>query len=79
MLRVMKARNEEEFADALGERIASIRKRKGFTQEGLAEAAELDRMTIALVETGKKRPSVTTIYKLAKYLGVEASDFFIDL
>lgn len=75
----MKARNKQEFVASLGKRVAVVRKRYDITQEKLAELAELDRMTIALIETGKKRPSVVTVYKLARALKVEPQEFFKDL
>ncbi len=74
----MKARNEKEFVDNLGKRIATIRRLKGYTQESLAEKAELDRMTIALIETGRKKPSIRTVFKLAKTLDTEPAEFFVN-
>jgi transcriptional regulator with XRE-family HTH domain len=76
MLMTMKARSKTQFVVALGKRVAAVRKNKGLTQEKLASLADLDRMTIALVETGHKKPSVVTIYKLAKALKVEPATFF---
>jgi len=76
MLRLMKARSRTQFVVALGKQVASVRKNKGFTQEALAAKADLDRMTIALVETGQRKPSVVTVYRLAKALNVEPAEFF---
>ncbi len=79
MLSLMKSKNKEEFVNSLGRQLAILRKKAGFTQEKLAEVAELDRMTIALIETGRKRPSVVTVYRLAVALKVEPEEFFQDL
>lgn len=75
----MQANNKNEFAITLGKKIAIIRKAKGFTQTRLAEIAGFDRMTIALIETGKKNPSMATIYQLSLALSVEPSEFFVGL
>jgi transcriptional regulator with XRE-family HTH domain len=72
-------RNEEQFLDALCKRIAAVRKEKGFTQEKLASEASLDRVAIANIETGRRRPTVTTVYRLAVALKVKPEVFFKDL
>jgi len=72
----MKAQNADDFSAQVGKRIAEIRKAADITQEKLAEQTGLDRMTIALIETGKKKPSLTTIYKIAFALRVEPYTFF---
>lgn len=75
----MKATNIQEFSNNVGKNIAVLRKAKGFTQTKLAEIANLDRMTIALIETGKKKPSINTIYQLSIALSIEPVEFFISL
>lgn len=71
--------NEKEFLDKLMHRIAQIRKDKAITQEQLAAETGLDRVAIANIETGKRRPTVTTIYRIAKGLGVKIEDLFKNL
>ncbi len=67
---------EKQFLDALAKRIASIRKQKGMTQEKLAAEADIDRVALANIETGKRRPTVTTIYKIASALDTRVEDIF---
>jgi transcriptional regulator with XRE-family HTH domain len=67
---------EEAFLNHLSKRIAEIRKARGFTQEKLASEASLDRVAIANIETGKRRPTVTTVYRIAKALRVDVDKFF---
>lgn len=67
---------EEKMLDALSRRIAVLRKAKGFTQERLASESSMDRVALANIETGKRRPTVTTILRLAIALGVEPKEFF---
>jgi transcriptional regulator with XRE-family HTH domain len=42
---------------------------RGMTQEGLADASELHRTHISLLEKAKRDPKLTTIVKLAHGLG----------
>lgn len=69
----------DKFLNALSKRIVALRKAKGYTQERLAEEAELDRVALANIETGRRRPTVTTLYKISAALKVEIKDLFIDL
>ena len=68
--------DEKEFLDKLMRRIAKIRKEKSITQEQLAAETGLDRVAIANIETGKRRPTVTTIYRIANGLGVKVEELF---
>ena len=49
---------------------------KGWTQEVLAEKADLDRSYIAGIEAGIRNPSVKAVAKLARGLGVTLSGLF---
>lgn len=71
--------SEKEFLDKLMKRIAQIRRDKSITQEQLAAETGLDRVAIANIETGKRRPTVTTIHRLANGLGVKIEDLFSGL
>jgi len=57
----------------IGNRIASLRKKKGFTQEDLAGLCEMDRSYLSEVENGHKNPSILTLEKIAKGLSVDIS------
>ena len=59
---------------AFGLVINQMRKELGLPQEALADEASLDRTFISQLETGTKQPSLTTIFRLAAALRVEASD-----
>ncbi len=60
----------------LGRRIATLRKRSGFTQEQLAEAAGYSVEFISLVERGVNSPTVAGIDRIAQVLKVEAKELF---
>lgn len=72
----MKAHDEDRFIEELGKRIAQVRKAKGITQEHLAAEAGLDRVAIAYIETGKRKPKVTSIYRISIGLDVKVEDLF---
>ena len=57
-------------------RIKQIRVEKNFTQEKLAKSAEIALRSLQYYESGKRKPPIDTIYKLAKALDVEVTDLF---
>jgi DNA-binding XRE family transcriptional regulator len=59
---------------AFGLALKSARHAAGLSQESLAFEAELERNYISLLETGQNQPSITTIFKLAKALGLRPSE-----
>lgn len=75
----MSQSKQEQFLNKVSKRIAELRKAKGFTQERLAEEADIDRVALANIETGRRRPTVITIYKIAVALNVEVKEFFVKL
>lgn len=72
----MESRAEKAFLDKVAKRLAQLRRDKGMTQEQLADRSGLDRVAIANIETGIRRPTVTTIYRLANSMGVKVEEFF---
>lgn len=54
----------------IGARIKQLRERKGWTQEQLAEASGLHRVTIARYETTENGMTLDSASRLAKALGV---------
>ena len=60
--------------EAFGEVIRDLRKVKQISQETLADASNLDRSFISLLECGHKQPSLVTIFQLAKAFNISASN-----
>lgn len=60
--------------EAFGEVIREIRREKQISQEKLAEASNLDRSYISLLECGHKQPSLITIFQIAKAFNLSASN-----
>lgn len=63
----------EPFA-AIGDRIRAERTRRGLSVRALARAAGLSPSLISQLETGKSRPSVSTLYALTGILAVSIGD-----
>jgi XRE family transcriptional regulator, regulator of sulfur utilization len=58
---------------SIGSNIRQLRTRAGFTQEQLAERADLHPVYISQVERGTKAASVEALWKLSKALRVAMS------
>ena len=63
----------------LGEAVRARRKKRRLSQEGLAEKADLSTVFISRVERGKESPSVDSLMKIARALGVRARDLVREL
>lgn len=63
----------------MSDRIKALRAEKGMTQEDLAEASGVSRLTISKLETGKLiNARSKTMFAVAKALGVTLDDLFFD-
>jgi len=60
-------------------RIVSERKKQNITQERLAAMSDVDRTHMGLIEQGRRRPTLSTIYKLAGALGISLEKLFTGL
>jgi len=58
----------------LGEAIRAKRKKERWSQERLAEKADLSTVFISRVERGKESPSVDSLVKIARALRVRVRD-----
>lgn len=59
---------------AFGQNVRKRRETKEFTQEILAEKAELDRTYVSDIERGARNPGIKNIARLAKALGISVSE-----
>jgi transcriptional regulator with XRE-family HTH domain len=66
----------DEVKHRFGNRVRELRKEAGFTQEELADAAELDRSYVGSVERGERNLSIENVCRLAGAVGVSPADFF---
>jgi transcriptional regulator with XRE-family HTH domain len=59
----------------VGEVLRALRQERGLRQEDVAEAAGLHHNTLSDAERGVKSPSVKTVGRILRVLGVTWSDF----
>jgi len=72
----MSNKREAAIQKRFGERVRELRKKKGFSQESLALACDLDRTYVGGVERGERNISLVNIHKIAAALGVNAGELF---
>lgn len=62
----------------LARNIKAARRLLGWSQEELADRAEIDRTYISGVERQVRNPTITVVAKLAKALGTNTADLLTD-
>jgi len=60
--------------EAFGLVLRDLRRERAMSQEALALESQLDRTFISLLERGLRQPSLTTIFQLARTLGLLPED-----
>ena len=64
------------ITETVGLRVRSYRQKKGFSQEYLAERADLHPTYIGQIERGEKNMTIATLEKLLYALGITFAEFF---
>jgi transcriptional regulator with XRE-family HTH domain len=72
----MTTAQEQKLMKTFGKRVAEVRKRRGFTQQEIAEHTGMSVVSIAYIETGKRWARLGTLNKIAKTLKVDISELF---
>jgi DNA-binding XRE family transcriptional regulator len=67
-------RQKEQFAKKVGVILQQARRKKGMTQEELADKADFHRTYIGFMEQGVYSPNLYSFAKIAKALGIKLSD-----
>jgi transcriptional regulator with XRE-family HTH domain len=62
--------------ERMAARLKTLRERRGMTQEQLAKKSGVGRSHLARLETGRQDPTLSTLEKLAKALGVKPGRLF---
>lgn len=62
----------------VGKRIKDLRENFKYSQEQLANLAQLDRTYITSVENGHRNVSIKTILKFSNAFGISVQEFFND-
>jgi transcriptional regulator with XRE-family HTH domain len=60
--------------EAFGNVLRQHREACGYSQQQLAHASGLDRTFLSRMESGKRQPTISTIFKLAEALNTSVSD-----
>ena len=72
--------NEEELAklvlSRMGEKIKSLRREKGWTQEFFAERASINDKEVSHIESGNRNITIETLVKIASALSITPQDLF---
>lgn len=64
------------YFSRFGKNVRRLRQARGFSQEHLAEMAELDRSYVGGIERGERNPALKTIVRLAAALDISPDQFF---
>lgn len=69
---------ERQALKAFGKRVRELRKSRGWTQEALAEAADLHENYVSRLETGEQEPGLFVILRLARAFGSTPGELLAD-
>lgn len=64
----------ESIARRIGRRVRELRKKKGMSQRGFANAAQMAVANASNLEAGKHEPKLETLQRVAEALGVSIAD-----
>ena len=67
---------EDKIVRQFAVRIRELRRQKGWSQERLAEEADIHRTYLGGIETARRNPSLRNIIKIALALEVPVRDLF---
>jgi transcriptional regulator with XRE-family HTH domain len=68
-----KGGRDRQIQRKLGERVRALRKEKGYSQEGFADACGLHRTYMGSVERGETNPTLSSLATIARALKVTTS------
>jgi transcriptional regulator with XRE-family HTH domain len=66
----------KKFLNRLAANLKNARKKRGLTQEDLADKSGLALSQIARIETGQLNTTVSTVFVLLQALGADANELF---
>ena len=69
-------RKYSRIPKGLGEKIKKLRENKNITQLKLAEMIGVSSTYVGFIEQGVRNPSIATLDKIARVLGVKLSELF---
>ena len=72
----VKQQSIEAVYKELGGRIVTARKAKNMSQEQLATDSGIDRSHMGFIEQGRRKPTLSTLHKIAKSLVISLEQLF---
>lgn len=72
----MKVTTIEHVYTELGKRIVKARNDKRMSQEKLAAESGIDRSHMGFIEQGRRKPTLSTLFKIVKTLGISLEQLF---
>ncbi len=69
----------EDLRPGLGRRVRTLREKRSLSQEQLAEEAQLHWTYVSRIERGRRNPSLNTLGRLARALGVSLAQLVTGL
>lgn len=65
---------KDERITAFGKRVREVRKKKGISQEKLAELSNIDRSYMGNIERGEKNVTLIKVYEICDALDIEIKE-----
>lgn len=75
----MKTSSIDKVYAELGKRILKARTDRGMSQEKLATDSGIDRSHMGFIEQGRRKPTLSTLSKIAKSLNLSLEELFKNL
>lgn len=72
---VNKTSSDHIYAE-LGKRIVKARNSAGMSQEKLATESGIDRSHMGFIEQGRRKPTLSTLFKIVQSLGISLEQLF---
>jgi len=76
---VSRRKKRQPDAELFGQVVRELRDARGWTQEELAERADMNASYLGFVERGDNVPTLTIIIQIAEGLGVSPADLLRDV
>lgn len=68
--------DQQSFMRTVAKRVSQIRLSKGFTQEELCSAMNMNRSQLARIESGDQNITLLTLHRISKALQVDPRELF---
>ena len=72
----MKQSSVNHIYSELGKRIVKARNDRGMSQEKLAANSGIDRSHMGFIEQGRRKPTLSTLFKIAQSLDISLEQLF---